>query len=364
MTIFEEVLAFIQRPAPANFAPLALRVFRYQLESVAAYGTHVAALGIEASEVTRLEEIPAVSTLAFKYARIENKNEPTNGASRVFLTSGTTIGRDERGRHVVPHPEIYRASAMGHMRRMLFPDRRRIAMLALHPTADSMPESSLSQMVNWGIEEFGNTVVHCSARRDGIEIHDAIQFLHARTRQREPVCIMATTAACARLFAALASSDETIALPLGSRLMDTGGAKGQVEPLSAAEVVDRAERRLGIDPAMVINEYGMTEMCSQLYDATKFNSDRDEPPGTRVKLAPPWLKPFALDPATLKPVADGAIGLLAFFDLANVGSVSMVMTEDFGIVRDGMVRVIGRAQAADARGCALAIEEFARIGNG
>jgi len=364
MTIFDEVLAFIRRPQPEKFEPLALRVFRYQLETVAAYETYVGAVGIDATTVTRIEEIPAVSTIAFKYARIENKNELANGASRVFVTSGTTIERDERGRHVVPHPEIYRASAMGHMRRMLFPDRRRIAMLALHPTADSMPESSLSQMVNWGIEEFGNTVVHCSARRDGIEIHDAIQFLHARTRQREPVCIMATTAACARLFAALASSDETIALPLGSRLMDTGGAKGQVEPLSAAEVVDRAERRLGIDPAMVINEYGMTEMCSQLYDATKFNSDRDEPPGTRVKLAPPWLKPFALDPATLKPVADGAIGLLAFFDLANVGSVSMVMTEDFGIVRDGMVRVIGRAQAADARGCALAIEEFARIGNG
>ena len=39
----------------------------------------------------------------------------------------------------------------------------------------------------------------------------------------------------------------------------------------------------------------------------------------------------------------------------------MLMTEDFGIVRDGMVKILGRAQAADARGCALAIAEFARI---
>jgi hypothetical protein len=365
MTIFEEVLAFIERPVPERFAPLALRVFRYQLASVAAYRTHVDALGIDPDEVTWLKQIPAVSTIAFKYARLENMNEPTDGASRVFLTSGTTSGRDERGRHVVPYPAIYRASSMAHMRRMLFPDGRRIAMLALHPTADRMPESSLSQMVSWGIEEFGNIVVHCSATRDGIEVRDAIQFLREQTRRREAVCIMATTAACARLFAELGSSDETIALPPGSRLMDTGGAKGQVEPLSAAEVVDQAERRLGIDPAMVINEYGMTELCSQLYDATSFNSDRDEPPHARVKLAPPWLKPFALDPATLKPVADGAaIGLLAFFDLANIGSVSMVTTEDFGLVRDGMVRILGRAQAADARGCALAIEEFARISNG
>jgi hypothetical protein len=364
MTIFAEVLAFIQRPAPEKFEPLALRVFRYQRETVAPYRTYADALNVDANEVKRLEQIPAVSTIAFKYVRLENINEPTDGASRVFLTSGTTIGRDERGRHVVPYPAIYRAASMTHLRRMLFPDGRRIAMLALHPTADRMPESSLSQMVSWGIEEFCNTVVHCSATRDGIEVHDAIQFLREQTRRCEPVCIMATTAACARLFAELATRGQTIALPPGSRLMDTGGAKGQVEPLSAAEVVDRAERRLGINPAMVINEYGMTELCSQLYDATRFNSDRSDPPGARVKLAPPWLKPFALDPTTLKPVADGAIGILTFFDLANVGSVSMVMTEDLGIVHDGMVRIIGRAQAADARGCALAIEEFARISNG
>src|SRR5712692_548809 len=150
MTIFDEVLAFIQRPQPEKFEALALRVFRYQLASVAAYETYVGALGIDATTVTRIEEIPAVSTIAFKYARIENRNEPTNGASRVFVTSGTTIGRDERGRHVVPYPEIYRAASLAHMRRMLFPDGRRLAMLALHPTADRMPESSLSQMVSWG----------------------------------------------------------------------------------------------------------------------------------------------------------------------------------------------------------------------
>jgi hypothetical protein len=103
----------------------------------------------------------------------------------------------------------------------------------------------------------------------------------------------------------------------------------------------------------------MTEMCSQLYDATSFNSDSELPPGHRLKLAPPWLRAVALDPATLTPVIDGQIGLLSFFDLANVGSVSALVTEDFGIVRDGAIAILGRATAADARGCALAIEQFA-----
>jgi len=68
----------------------------------------------------------------------------------------------------------------------------------------------------------------------------------------------------------------------GSRLMDTGGAKGQASPSSAADVIERATRFLGIDHTMVINEYGMTEMCSQLYDATSFNSHHSDRAETRV----------------------------------------------------------------------------------
>ena len=52
--------------------------------------------------------------------------------------------------------------------------------------------------------------------------------------------------------------------------------------------------------------------------------------------------------------------MLKFFDLANVGSVSAILTEDCGIVneRGDRVRLMGRAGLAEPRGCALAIEEF------
>jgi hypothetical protein len=141
--------------------------------------------------------------------------------------------------------------------------------------------------------------------------------------------------------------------------MDTGGAKGQSLPLSPGQVVEHAEALLGLDPAMVINEYGMTEMCSQLYDATSFNSPRDDPPEERHKLGPPWLGVAAVDPSSLKRVADGNPGLLRFFDLANVGSVSAILTGDLGVIQDGTVMVLGRAEEAEARGCALGMERFA-----
>ena len=55
-------------------------------------------------------------------------------------------------------------------------------------------------------------------------------------------------------------------------MMDTGGAKGQTVPMSASEVIARAGEMLGIAPPMVINEYGMSELCSQLYDATSLTA--------------------------------------------------------------------------------------------
>jgi hypothetical protein len=57
---------------------------------------------------------------------------------------------------------------------------------------------------------------------------------------------------------------------------------------------------------------------------------------------------------------DGEPGLLAFFDLANVGSALHVLTEDLGAVESGGFRLDGRAPDADLRGCSLLAEELGR----
>jgi hypothetical protein len=380
MSIFDEVLAFINSPRPEAFDPLAMAVFRYQFDHVSAYRQFCVARGASPENVTLVSRIPAASTVAFKYADVRGPAGDRSTAALTFSTSGTTKGFTERGRHLVPRPEIYRASALAHLRRMLFPDGLRLSMLALHPTADRMPESSLSTMLTWCIEEFGAAATLCAATRSSVDTAAAIQFLDAACARREPVCILGTTAASAALFAAIAARRRTIEMAPGSRLMDTGGAKGQTIPLTPAEVVARAHQTLGLDPAMVINEYGMTEMCSQLYDATPFNSparpatspaprlnssprpiNSAAPPDSfRVKLPPPWLRPSVIDPVTLAPLEAGRVGLLTFFDLANVGSISALMTEDFGFVQGSAVALLGRAAAGGARGCALSIDEFAR----
>ncbi|MGD0074961.1 MAG: hypothetical protein ABSD31_11555 [Candidatus Binataceae bacterium] len=353
-SIFDEVLSFIRNPEPERFEAIALTVFRYQFERIAPYREYCLSIGVAAETVRSIDRIPPVSTAAFKYAELGG-----GAAERIFVTSGTSVGPNERGRHFVPRLEIYRASATAHIGRMLFPDKRRMPILAIHPTAERMPESSLGQMISWCIEDFGTEGSACVATRQGVEIARALEVLEAAERAGEPVCILGTTAACAAIFEALRADGRRIELAAGSRLMDTGGAKGQADPLDAVAVAELAARWLGIEPEMVINEYGMTEMCSQFYDATRFNSAFDAPAGERRKLGPPWVRAAALDPVTIAPVEDGRVGLMSYFDLANVGSVSALLTEDLGTVEHGAIRILGRVLSSEARGCALGITQFA-----
>ena len=358
MSIYEQVLTFIHRPEPEEFERLALEVFRHQFETIAAYRRYCQGRGIQAGAVRSVDEVPAVSNVAFKYVELASVGAAKSPGTAVFLTSGTTQGTQHRGRHVVARPEIYRASAIAHLRTMLFPDARRMAILSMHPTADAMPESSLAAMISWCVEEFSTSRHLAAASRERVDVAAATAFLAECETRREPVCILGTTAAFAALFSALRNRGVQLRLAAGSRMMDTGGAKGQAVPMPAAEVIAQAGEMLAIAPAMVINEYGMTELCSQLYDATPFNCRDVADTQERVKVPPPWMRVTARDPVTMRPVPDGEVGLLTFFDLANVASVSAVMTEDFGAIEQGKVRVIGRAAGGEARGCALGIGQF------
>src|ERR1700757_1487383 len=123
MAIYDEVLAFIDTPEQARFESIALDVFRHQFDTIAPYRQYCLTRQTGRDDVRSLDQIPALSTAAFKYAELSDTVTTSQPADvRVFMTSGTTAGRDERGRHRVPRIDIYRASALGHLRTMLFPD--------------------------------------------------------------------------------------------------------------------------------------------------------------------------------------------------------------------------------------------------
>src|SRR5690349_9099463 len=128
--IYLRILGFIHRPVDESFKALALEVFRYQYESVRGYRRFCEERDANPASVRHIDDIPAVSNVAFKYVDLASDDARSIPGALVFLTSGTTQGRERRGGHIVPRPEIYRASAITHLRTMLFPEERRMTMLA------------------------------------------------------------------------------------------------------------------------------------------------------------------------------------------------------------------------------------------
>ena len=135
--------------------------------------------------------------------------------------------------------------------------------------------------------------------------------------------------------------------------METGGFKGRSRIVEREQLYEAASVRLGIPTSSIVAEYGMTELCSQYYDAHASRSATQ-----RVKIWPPWLRPIVVDPQGT-PVPEGIIGAIRHIDCANRSSVIAIETEDLGaLTADGLV-LIGRERGAALRGCSLDAEDLA-----
>lgn len=334
------------------FDALALRAFRHQWDANPTYRAFCAARGVHPDTVSRWSQVPAVPAAAFKEVDLwaGGAGEP----EAVFLTSGTTAGVARRGRHLVPRLSLYRASALASLRAHLVPEDEPLPVLSLIPSPSDAPSSSLSAMMGFVADRWGSPVRWVAHPDRGV---DAAAFLAAarEAASHGAAALVAGTAfAFVHLLDALARDGARVALPEGSRLMETGGFKGRSREVARSDLYAGLEERLGIPAWRMVNEYGMTELLSQLYEPTL----REGPAFQGGHVAPPWLRVHALHPMTLEPLPEGRVGVLAFFDLANAGSVCHVLTQDLGAVAGGRLRLQGREAAAEPRGCSLALEDF------
>src|SRR5436309_10509699 len=143
-----------------------------------------------------------------------------------------------------------------------------------------------------------------------------------------------------------------IRLAAGSRVLETGGYKGRSRSLTQEDLHALISGRLGVRRDHIVCEYGMSELSSQAYDTT-IGQSRPTPHAPRRFRFPPWARVQIVSPETGREVADGETGLIRVYDLANVASVLAVQTEDLAIRRGDGFEFIGRAPAAEARGCSL-----------
>lgn len=340
-----------------DFDDVARRVFEYQFRTNVPYATFARGRGITPDTLSHWRDIPAVPSSAFKH--LELVSGDPRAVERVFRTSGTSRGGEAnggeaeggepRGRHAVLSLDLYRAAALPPLGAHLFPDVERIRILSLIPDARARPDSSLATMMGFAREVWGapggGTFVDADHRLDVAGFDAAL-----REAADESVSVLVAGTAFAFVHWLEASASE-VELPGGSRVMETGGFKGRSREVPRAELYGELAARLGLAEDRIVNEYGMTELLSQFWEPVLHG-------GVRGHRGPPWVRTRLLDPLSLHEVTTGVPGLLCHYDLANLGSVMAVLTEDIGVGIAGGFRVLGRVPGAEPRGCSLALEEL------
>jgi acyl-protein synthetase LuxE len=345
--ILDRVFRFLAAPEAEPFADLAHAAFAWQYERIEPYRRLCEGRGATPQTVRDWRRIPPVPAAAFKTLTLAA--EP---AVEIFRSSGTTGER--RSVHHQPYPDLYRAAIDASFPRFCLPYAAgaRLPILSLIPSRQQLSDSSLSFMADHVLARHGGPESATAFGPRGVEAAKARSWAAARQREGRPVLVLATAFALAQWLDALERLDLKFRLPAGSAVFETGGFKGKTAELTRDDLLARVGSRLGVPPESVVREYGMTELTSQCYTGNLLGGDPD------FFLAPHWVRVRILDPETLDEVPAGAPGLIAVFDLANLGSAVHLLTEDLGAAEGEGFRLLGRAAGAKLRGCSLVVEEL------
>ena len=338
----------------ATFDELALRLFSLQYRHVEPYKRLCESRRVTPSNVEDWNRIPTVSTVAFR--EFPMTSLPPERRPFVFHSSGSTQRNPCRHFHDEESIRIYKNSLLPWFERHLLPDAPAPrGLLALTPPAASAPHSSLVHMFETVRRNFDWTsTVFCGVIDDGgtwqLDSVRCLGTIENAVESELSLVILGTAFNFVHLIDLLTQRRLCLQLPMGSRIMETGGYKGRSREMPKSQLHESIAERLGTAATQIVCEYGMCEASSQAYDhvagAGALNS-------ARVFRLPPWARARIVSPETGNEVAEGESGLIEIFDLANVRSVMGIQTEDIGVRRGDGFELIGRARQAEARGCSL-----------
>ncbi len=329
-----------------HFCELALDVYRFQRRSNDPYDKYCQQLGT-ADAITDWRLIPAAPQQAFK--RFGLRAFPEAETARTFRTSGTT--GEGYGSHHFRSLRLYEESILAGWRYFGLPTD--LPQLVLTLTPEQAPYSSLSHMMGTlSAVAAQESQTYCLREDGSLDFNRFVVTATGCQQAQQPFLLLGTALAFLHLFEALAERQMQFTLPAGSQAMETGGYKGSVRTLAKEELYALFEACLGLSARAVINEYGMTELSSPFY-----TRGLDQP-----HCGTPWTRALIIDPETGNEAAHGEVGVVRLFDLANLGSVVAIQTQDLAVAaEDGGFVLLGRDPAAlTERGCSRSADEMLR----
>lgn len=339
-----------QRHLDVEFNGLALMLFTLQFGHNPAYRKLCEARKITPQCVSHWTQIPAVPTSAFKEFDISCLQPDQH--TQVFYSSGTTAQKPSRHFHNADSLAVYEASLLPWFQFHVAPTKN-LALLA--PPPSQARNSSLVHMFETIRRHFAAPDTSCLGAVDSqgtwtLQFDFAIETLENASHSGERIVMLGTAFSFVHLLDRLAEKNLRFKLPRDSQVMETGGYKNRSRFLPKDELHALITERLGVPPSYIICEYGMSELCSQAYSGQTVEGRGEHSSHFQF---PPWARARVISSETSAEVAEGETGLLRIFDLANVFSALTIQTEDLAIRRGNGFELLGRAEAAEPRGCSI-----------
>jgi len=277
-------------------------------------------------------EAPLLPVEAFKHGVLASCAAP----EVVFESSGT--GQGAPGRHYVCKTTVYERSFVEHFR-AAFGEGPFTLVAHLPHYASRGGASSLLYMVRGLIERFGDAASGFFLEDDALFHRAIVHSTHVGT----PFILFGAAFGLLDLVEQGAPR-----LPEGARVIETGGMKTYRRAIGRPALHEHLAAGFGVARSQVVSEYGMCELLSQSYTR-----------GEESFFAPPWVRMRVVDPGNPRvEQPDGVEGALAVVDLANMYSVSALLTQDRAVrVGDGF-QVLGRLSGAELRGCNFLLEQL------
>lgn len=323
----EKITLFIDEESKETFDELILEVHAFQKNNCEILRKYT---DLHCKSPNTWREIIPIPTEAFKNTE-KLISFPEKKITQTFLTSGTT--GTVQGKHHFFDTSIYEKSVLATWNKLNLP---KLPLICLTQSPKVNKTSSLIHMFN---TLGGKYLINSSGK---ININKINSFL---TKINHPIILSGT--ALAFLYLLENSNQPEVKLPSNSWILETGGYKGKKTTITKNSFYSKISKNFCIPTDNIINEYSMTELSSQFY-SNGLN---------RTHKSAHWLKTRVVIPGQNDEVADGEKGLLAIYDLANLGSSVAIMTGDVAIKRGEDFELVGREKTLTPRGCSLAAEE-------
>lgn len=309
-----------------QFRSCALELFRFQAKRCEPYRRYIELLGIDPTEVSRIEDIPFLPIELFKSCDVYCGDT----APEIIFTSSNT-GSTVASRHLMASLETYR-EAFTRAFEQFYGRAEQWSIYGLLPNYLEREGSSLVYMVDTLIKRCGS---------GGFYLNNYEQLIEDIERDPKPKILLGVS------YALWDVAEKYAPKLKNTIIMETGGMKGRREELSKSELHKILCEGFGVEA--IHSEYGMAELTSQAYSK-----------GGGIFYTPSWMRvmvrdvndPFDHAPQNMR----GGIDII---DLANTSSCAFIQTQDIGrLLSDGGFMVEGRIAGSDIRGCNLLVHDI------